>query len=580
MNPPEPRLLRVEVVADLPVLWATLERLDLTATLDRHFPAPPHWKGPLTPGEVLAVWLLFLVSRGDHCLNHVQPWVALHQGVLSALLGKPVRPTHAHDDRLADWLTRLGRGDAFAALERDLNQHTVRVYQLPSDLVRIDATTANSYAEVLSERGLLQFGHSKDDPGRPQLKIAAGVLDPLGLPLATAVVPGNMTDDPLYVPVIQAVQQALGRGGRTYVGDCKMAASATRAFVAAGADWYLCPLSENQISRAARQDLLHTVWDGTQVLQPVCRPGPDGQPDELVAAGFSVDVELTATVGDEPVRWTERRWLVRSQAYAQAQEAALERRLERATQAVHELTARKRGRTPLFHAELKEAAQALVMREGVDGVLGYTVRAVMATRRVRGYRGRPARQEAEVSFEIEVSRAETRIEEKKRAMGWQVYATNALAMTLAQVVWAYRGQYRIEDDWSRLKGRPLGLTPLYLQDEGRIQGLVYLLSLALRVLTLMEWVVRERLRQEGSKMQGIYAGQSGRKTARPSAELLLEAMKTISVSVVEVNGQAHALLSPLTEVQTRLLELWGLPPDLYETVARGFPKSPVNTSEP
>ena len=81
-------------------------------------------------------------------------------------------------------------------------------------------------------------------------------------------------------------------------------------------------------------------------------------------------------------------------------------------------------------------------------------------------------------------------------------------------------------------------------------------------------------------MQGIYAGQPGRQTARPSAELLLEAMKRISVSVVEVNGQTHALLSPLTEVQKRLLELWNLPPDLYETVTRGFPKPPSNTSEP
>jgi transposase len=580
MNPSQPRLLRVEAVADLPVLWATFQRLDLPATLDRHFPAPPHWKGPLTPGEVLAVWLLFLVSQGDHCLNHVQPWVAQHQGVLSALLGKPVRPTHAHDDRLADWLTRLSRGDAFAALERDLNQHTVRVYQLPTDLVRIDATTANSYAEVLSAQGLLQFGHSKDDPDRPQLKIAAGVLDPLGMPLATAVVPGNATDDPLYVPVIQAVQQSLGLGGRTYVGDCKMAALATRAYVAAGADWYLCPLSENQISRAERQELLQPVWDGTQVLQPVWRPGPDGQPDELVAAGFSVDVELTATVGDKPVRWTERRWLVRSQAYAQAQEAALERRLGRATQALRELTVRKQGKKPLVHAELMEAAQAIVTREGVNGLLSHTVRAMTATRPVRAYRGRPRRQETEVSFEIDVCRAETRIQEKKREMGWQVYGTNALTMTLAQAVWAYRGQYRIEDDWSRLKGRPLGLTPLYLQDEGRIQGLVYLLSLALRILTLLEWVVRERLQNEGAKLQGIYAGQPGRQTARPSAELLLRVMKTISVSVVEVNGQTHAMLSPLSEVQTRLLELWGLPPDLYEKVARGFPEPPVNTSEP
>ena len=157
---------------------------------------------------------------------------------------------------------------------------------------------------------------------------------------------------------------------------------------------------------------------------------------------------------------------------------------------------------------------------------------------------------------------------------------NCLVLVLAQVVWAYRGQYRIEDDWSRLKGRPLGLTPMYLQDEQRMQGLVYLLSLALRLLTLLEWRVRERLRKQGAKLQGVYAGQPGRKTSRPSAELLLRAMKTVSVSVVEVHGQFHALLSPLTEVQERLLDLWGLPADLYEKVACGFPRPPTITSEP
>jgi len=232
MRTTEPRLLRVEVAADLPVLWALLQRLDLPATVDRLFPEPINWKGPLTPGDVLAIWLLFLVSQGDHCLNHlpagrhgVEPWVADHHGTLSALLGKTVLPVHCHDDRLADLLTRLAQGTSFAALESDLNRQTMRVYQLPTDLVRIDTTTANSYADVVSEQGLLQFGHSKDDPDRPQIKIAAGVLDPLGMPLTTVVVPGNCSDDPLYIPVIAAVQQALGRGGRTHVGDCKMAAA-------------------------------------------------------------------------------------------------------------------------------------------------------------------------------------------------------------------------------------------------------------------------------------------------------------------------------------------------------------------
>ena len=580
MNAAEPRLLRVETVADLPVLWATLQRLDVPALLDRHFPAPRHWRGPLTPGEVLSVWLVFVVSQGDHCLNHVQPWVAEHQGVLAALLGKPVQPSDAHDDRLADLLDCLGAGEAFACVERDLNQHTLRVYDLPTDTVRIDATTANAYAAVLSEQGLLQFGHSKDDPDRPQFKIAAAVLDPLGMPVATAVVPGNSADDPLYVPAVQAVRQAFGVGGRTYVGDCKMAALGTRAFVAAGGDFYLCPLPEAQPSRAQRRALLQPVFDGTQALARVTRPAAKGQGEELVAEGFGVDVALTATVDEKEISWTERRWLVRSQAYAQAQQAALERRLAQATTALHALVERKQGKKRRFHAALMRAAADIVNEQGVEGLLHYDIQAVLATRHVRAYRGQPAREEIDASFTITVRRDEQAIERHQQEMGWQVYASNALTMTLPPVVWAYRGQYRIEDDWARLKGRSLGLTPVYLQDEQRIQGLVYLLSVALRLLTLLEWVVRDRLHKEGTTLQDLYAGQPGRRTARPSAELLLRALKGIRVSVVEVRGCIHVVLTPLTKVQRRLLELWDLPPDLYEKVARGFPQTPESMSEP
>ena len=92
--------------------------------------------------------------------------------------------------------------------------------------------------------------------------------------------------------------------------------------------------------------------------------------------------------------------------------------------------------------------------------------------------------------------------------------------------------------------------------------------------------MRERLHEEGTKLRDVYAGQPGRQTTRPSAELLLRAMSAISVSVVEVDGQVHVLLSPLTEVQKRLLDLWELPTDLYDQVAHGFPKPPLNTSEP
>jgi hypothetical protein len=88
MNTPDAKLLQVEAVADLPVIWNVLQRLDLVATLDRIYPPPARWQAAITPGELLAVGWLQLLSRGDHRLNQLQPWVAEHQGTLTALLKK------------------------------------------------------------------------------------------------------------------------------------------------------------------------------------------------------------------------------------------------------------------------------------------------------------------------------------------------------------------------------------------------------------------------------------------------------------------------------------------------------------
>jgi transposase len=580
MNTNQPRVVAVETVGDLPVLWVIFERIGLVGHIDRHFPASPHWKGPLTTGEVVALWLLFIISRADHRLSHVQPWAEQNQGILSALVGKPVRPNDLHDDRLADFLTRFGTDGVWRELENDLNRETIRVYQLPTDLIRIDTTTANSYADVVSEQGLLQFGHSKDDPSRPQLKIAAAILDPLGMPLVTTVVPGNTADDPLYVPAIRAVRESVGIGGKTYVGDCKMSSLATRATIASGGDFYLSPLSEVQLSGAQRRELLQPIWDGSQKLHRVERPGAEGEADELVAEGFAVEVLLTAQVGVEEISWTERRWLVRSCRYAAAEEAALDRRLAKAEAAVGALANRKQGKKRLSEAEMAEAVASILTRERVSGLLDVTVRATTTTKEKRGYGKRPASTETVVELAVEMRGNDDAILNRKRELGWQIYATNGLELGLTQVVWAYRGQYRIENDWSRLKGQPLGLTPMYLQDEKRIQGLVHLLSLALRVLTLVEWEVREELSKAKEKMRGLYPGQPGRQTDRPTAELLLAALKTISVSVVEVNGETHVLLTPLRDVQKKLLALLKMLPDLYEKVVDGFQKSPTDTSEP
>jgi transposase len=574
MNTECEQVYRVERVDDIPVLLATLQRLKVDKIFDRHFLPGHRWKGELTFGEVACVWLAFITSQGDHRLSQVQPWVEANLHTLQACLGKPVRPLDFQDDRLADMLDHLALDGCWQDVEEDLNQNTVRVYNLPTDLIRIDTTTANSYVEVLTERGLFQFGHSKDRDDQPQIKVAMAALDPLGMPVSTVVVPGNCSDDPLYVPEIKKVQQSFGEGGKTYVMDCKGAALDTRAYLASTEDFYLTPLSETQLPVKKRRALLQPVWEGRQTLQQIYRPTEEGDAEELVAEGFSLDVQLQGEVKGKEVVWTERRWFVRSLGYAEGQHKQLERRLQKAIEELAALNERKQGKKRLTAGEMQEAATQIVNKQRVQGMLDVAVRTTTHKKTVRGYAGRPERVEKEREHRVEVSRREEEIERAKREMGWRVYATNHVVMSLVAVVWSYRWQNRLEDNWSRLKGQPLGLMPMYLQLESRIHGLVLLLSVALRLLTVLEWTMRKKLHENKEMLRGLYAGQPGRKAKNPSAELLLHAFKGISLVIVEKAGQQTADVIPLSALQQQLLDLWELPPDLYQRLTQHFPKPP------
>jgi transposase len=582
MSTPTLEVIRVERVDDVPVLWSSLEKLGVAKLLDQRYPPHHLWEGELTFGEVVCVWLCFILSRGDHRLSQLEPWAEQNHLLLQALLGKTVRALDFQDDRLADILSALPQDETWSPFETDLNKHTLRVYDLNASWFRLDTTTGNSYADVVSEEGLLQFGHSKDNDKLPQLKVAAAVLDPLGMPVATLVVPGNSADDPLYIPLAQQTQRAVGKGGMTYVSDCKGAALATRAYLASTNDYYLCPLSEKQFAREQRLEQIRRVRQGQQAVQPVYRPkdNPEDE-DELVAEGFALEVAQEDVVADKVVRWTERRWVVRSVAFAQGQEKLLERRLEKAREEMERLGERKQGKVVLSAAQMKQAVADIVEKYRVEEFLSGTVKTTRQERTRRAYRDRPEEKVVTEEHRVEVQRQEEAIAQAKGEMGWQVYAVNDLKLSLAAVVWGYRGQYQIEGGWSRLKGQPLSLTPMYLQDETRMEGLVLLLSLALRVLTLVQWTVRRKLKQSGEPLRGLYPGQAGRKTKSPSAELLLAAFKGICLTVLEVAGQLVALLTPLTDLQKKLLDLGDFPSDLYQRLtALCFLKPPLVLSEP
>lgn len=564
-----------EHVGDLPLLIASMERMGLAALVNQHFAPHGNWQG-LSPGQVLTGWLAHILSEADHRLNQVQDWAAGRLETLRGCLDAQVRALDFSDDRLALVLDALSQDQPWAAFEGALNRRTLRVYDLKPRCVRIDSTTASGYWEV-TEEGLFQRGHSKDGrPDQPQLKVVLSVLDPLGMPLTTQVVAGNRADDPLYIPAVDQVRQGLRQEGLLYVGDCKLMALANRAHLQAGGDYYLAPFSQIQISPARLEAYLQSVWEGQQPLQQLQRPGADGRL-ETIAEGFERRESLRVE-GDGPsLEWEERRLVVRSLAQARAGEKALHRRLEQAQMAIEALNEHGQGKTRFQEvAPLRQAAHALLRTHQVEGFLQLHYHEQLQERPVRKYGQRPAYLRQERQVWVQVQREEAAIRRAVQRMGWRVYGTNAPGehLSLEQAVQAYRDQYRVERSFGRLKGKPLSLTPMYLDDDQRATGLVRLLSLGVRVLTLLEGVARQRLAQTGENLTGLYAGNPRRATSRPTTETLLRAFKEVALNVVTVNQKTYRHLSPLSQLQQKILALLEIPVEVYTRLAAGSSKPP------
>jgi transposase len=442
--------------------------------------------------------------------------------------------------------------------------------------VRLDSTTANGHWSV-TEDGLFQFGHSKDHrPDLPQVKIIVSALDPLGMPVATDIVPGQRADDPLYVPAIARVREGLGRRGLLYVGDCKMAALETRAFLQAGGDYYLCPLSEIQVPPAVLTSYLAPVWTEEQALTVIHRAEPGG-PSKLIAEGFERREPVTAEVAGNPYSWLERRLIIRSFQLAQAGERGLRTRLTKAQAAVTALNTRGRGqRRGADPGALREAVEAILARYRVQGLLHVRYKEQWWEQPLRRYGGRDATMRLEWDVQVTLNLDEEAVATAVRQLGWRVYATTqpSAQLSLQEAVLAYRNEYLVERAMGRLKGRPLSLTPMYLERDDHATGLIRLLSLGLRALTLLEFGVRRRLATAKTTLAGLYVGNPKRATAHPTAERLLEAFQGLTLTVIREGRRRRRHLTPLSRVHQRILTLLDFPVATYMRLCPDSHKPP------
>jgi transposase len=562
-----------ERVDDVALLLGQMMKMGLPEILDTHLPR--HWKQEgLSWGWTAVIWLAYILSEGDHRKVAVETYVAGMKWTLSQVSGQHIRVLDFSDDRLAHVLKHLSKPTYWHPIEQALNEHSLAVYDLPASVIRCDATTVSAGHEVV-DGGLVQFGHSKDDPRRPQIKIMTASLDPLGLPLATNVLSGEQADDGLYIPLLDRVLKGLGKSGLLVVGDCKMSAFGIRTDLVDKRQYYLSPLpltgaTANQMPQWISQGIAKAQ---TGELESIVKTDDTGQEVE-VAQGY--EIKRLCEVNDPagPWQWQERVLVIRSLAQAQKQAGGLEQRLASAESKIRALTpSRGRGKRQISEeSQLLDAIGKVLKAHRVEGLMtiDYVKETECSTQyigRGRGSAQRDQRVVEKVRYQItEVRRHDAQIAALKATLGWRAFATNApqSRLSLAEAVLCYRHEYRIERIFNRLKSR-LQIAPLFVKRDDQIEGLTYLLTLGVRVLTVMEFTLQRSLQKEQASLAGMHLENRKKRTDQPSAERVLKAFSKVTLTIMK-DGEGRELgrwLTPLSTVQQDILHHLGLQSSLY-----------------
>jgi len=552
--------LNNEQINQVPLLLGVIEQMGIRRIIDAHVMPHGAWQGA-SVGTVVSIWLCHFVAERNHRLVAVRDWVAQRTTTFNTLLATTLRDTDVTDDRLANVLTMLTTETTQARLDEALLQRWLRVYRLPTETVRLDSTSVSVYHDPPTDESLLHQGHSKDHrPDLRQFKAMLASLDPLGLPLVCQPVAGNRADDGLYVPAYQAAIAALGTSAVLVVGDSKMGALATRGHMVAGGSCYLCayrPPSASEELALWREQALQRA--GTWQCLDKVDPKTGEVLSEVLIDEWTRQQGWEHPVTQQTHTWTERVLVTRSSAY----QAGLRRRRERTlTRLTEDLVAlwlppkrgRKRSRN---RQELERTVAERIANVGLTGVVQVRLSEETVPDGTTRW--------MVVAVWVNLAAWQALVER----LGWQVYVTNTTTAhyRATALVAAYHQQVVQERGFSRLKTRHLHIRPVYLRDERRIAGLLWLLCLALRVLTLTEYRLRTAVVEHGEELAGLNPASRTQSTARPTTERVLDAFPPITLTTIDMGGDMYHHVTPLNATQRRILALLQLPDDLYERLA-------------
>lgn len=159
---------------------------------------------------------------------------------------------------------------------------------------------------------------------------------------------------------------------------------------------------------------------------------------------------------------------------------------------------------------------------------------------------------------------EDNIRREQEICGYFVLATNKAKnkLSMRESLCLYKQEWKVERIFERLKG-PLQVIPIYLKDPKHIESMMYLLVTCAQVFTLVDREAKNSLAANNEKLHGLFPNKIT--TKNPKMEQIIDRFSNISLVYIEKGNERSCIISQLTEVQKKLLEIMHIDPLMYST---------------
>jgi transposase len=378
----------------------------------------------------------------------------------------------------------------------------------------------------------------------------------------------------------------LKKTGLLYVGDCKLGSWDNRLDIQGLEGHYLCPLPNTGETAKNLPGWIDqgVALDERDELTVFAVKNAKGE-EEVKVKGYEIVREHTAEKDGKEIKWDERVLIANSPRHAQVQEKGLEKRMRHAEEKILALTPeRGRGRRQITEeADLIVAVEGILKKHKVDGLVTYEYikeveREEKYIGRGRGSRNREKRVLERIRYVItKVDRDGERVHAEVKRFGWKVFVTDVPAQTVSfvEAMTCYRKEYRVERIFHRLKSR-LEISPPFVKRDDQVIGLTHLLTLGVRVLTLIEYVVRRSLARGNERLVGLHLENPKKATDTPTSERILKAFSEINLTIMNTGHDIIRHLSPLSRLQIDILSRLGFDSSIYNNLEIEQSPRPLN----